>query len=222
MSLSARHFDSNDRSKKRVDRRVVILCEGVDDAYFIDQICIEIGAKPEDVGIAAIHGDGEFLKNLNDLIKTSPFVTGNVKRLIIIRDSDLDGQKRTAELSKEVIKIGLPALKHGELVKFTHLDVERELGYFSIPDLEVLGAVEALLLSTVENEARYIRSKAVLEDDISESGDGSNFDKRLARIYLALNGTKWRGVGSAYKAGVFPSAHVALNPIRDFLSQACA
>jgi 5S rRNA maturation endonuclease (ribonuclease M5) len=71
----------------------VIICEGKDDAYFIDKLCTEIGADVERVGVVYSSGGTNIEQEVDLLMKSSSFVAGTTERVIIIRDSDSDGPK---------------------------------------------------------------------------------------------------------------------------------
>lgn len=217
MALPSLYFG---KQRERSNKQIVILCEGVDDAHFIDKLCAQIGADVERVGIIYSGGESNIVNELTMLMKGRSFVDGTTKKIIIIRDSDLDGQKNLSDLSAELQTKGWSALKNAELVECNMGGIIREIGFFSIPSIDENGALENLILKSVVGESRCVRAGAVLDDQIIETGDLDKYWKRKIEIYLSLYPVRWRGAGMAFKAEVFDINHTCFDDLTGFLRTA--
>jgi 5S rRNA maturation endonuclease (ribonuclease M5) len=206
--------------RERSNKQIVILCEGEDDAHFIDKLCAEIGADVERVGIIFSGGESNIENELTMLTKGRSFIDGTTKKIIIIRDSDSDGQKNLSDLSKRLQIKGWSALKNAELVECKIGGSVREIGFFSIPSIDENGALENLVLKSVSEESRYIRAGAVLDDQINDTGELDKYWKRKIQIYLSLYPVRWRGAGMAFKAEVFKANHTCFDDLTGFLKTA--
>lgn len=214
MSLPSVYFE---HQHTRSDRAIVIMCEGKDDAHFIDKICAEFNACPEKVGIIFSNGEKNITKDLSLLMKSSYFVDGTIQKIIIVRDSDNNGAKNLQDLSSHIEKIGWPPLEHAKLNAVQIGGVVREIGYFSIPSIGEEGALENLVLRSVADDDRCKRAGDVLDQQISDTGNLDKYWKRKVQIYLSLSPTHWRGAGMATKGGVFDIDHPCFNEFKDFL-----
>lgn len=210
-------YFNESKPKGSLDREIVFLCEGKDDAYFLDTVAENLGISADRLGITFVEGSTNFCENVIALSKTSAFVTGDVKTIVVFHDCD-GSNSTSAELINCLIRNGFPKLSHSEIVRTEWRGFERQFGYFEI-GIAGEGALEDLILSSCQHESRYIRATTALADQELETGELDHRSKRVSQIYLSLYPTHWRGVGRALKAGVFDNSHNAFDQVREFIRQ---
>jgi len=132
--------------KGRSDRQNVLMVEGQDDAVFVDTLLFLVGAAPERVGVVYIEGKTKLEINVADLIKSRPFVTGQIRKYAIILDSDQAPEQTLAEAHRALTANGQPTPAHGV---FREDAKGVAVGVFLIPSDVEAGDLEKLCLATL-------------------------------------------------------------------------
>lgn len=202
-----------------LDRPVGIYVEGIDDAHFIDRLLTEVGADQDQVRLVYTGGVNQMDTNLISIKKSRAYTTGTLKKLLIIRDADTDATKTQANITAALHAAGFPDVPHDQLIEY---DQQRSVGVFIIPSNERKGAVEELLLDTVEEDAKLQAVRKALEEVEADNEQLNKRGKRLMQMYLAVCDPICKGGGIGLKHGHFPVTHQALAPIKGFLSRAIA
>lgn len=217
MSGDGTYFKTK-KSKSASDHEVVFLCEGVDDAYFLDELATDEKISAEKLGISYVGGNSKLLDNVINLTKTSSFVNGHTRNIMIFHDIDREGEDLEKFLA-DLVKNGFPKLQSGSIEEFSFRSSKRKMGFFAIGS-NGAGALEDLILQSCSVDPRLHRAKFALDDQISATGALDHYSKRISQIYLSLYPTRWRGVGRAFKAGVFDKSHSSLAEIKEFIGKA--
>lgn len=218
MNFSAGHYFRAAKGGE-FDRRVGIYVEGVDDAHFIDHILRQIGAQEDQVRLIFTGGINEMDRDLIGMTKSRAYVTRSVDTIAVFRDCDADPTAAVAAANQALRSAGLPGLQHAEVVEY---DEGRKIGLFVIPSNDLPGAVEELMLSTVDGEEKFDMLRSTYENVEREFGVLNKRGKRLAQIYLASCEPLVKGAGLGFKNGHFPVEHPNFDPIREFLQRIIA
>jgi hypothetical protein len=213
-------FFSDDNSLQ--DRESIIFVEGVDDAYFISTLLLELQADEDKVGILKVDGTGNFPRALRAYFKSPNFSQGKNKSIAIICDADENPNYIKSEINIAFQQASQPALINGN-----HVVNEKGLkfGLFLMPDSTNTGDLELLCLSTVEGSTIEQYSENFISEAYSHATSqqktvtGSR-NKRKAQVYLAgISHVLSRGAGRGFSTDCFDKAHSNLNPIREFLEK---
>lgn len=166
MNLAAGRYFSAE-SGGVVEKPAVLYVEGKDDAHFVDEVLAELAVDPAQLQLVFTAGSGEIAENLAAIVKSSAYVRRQVTRIGVIRDNDAKPAKSLGLVHKALKELGLPQPGAGEVSDF---DGNRRLGVFMVPRPEVTGAIEELLLETIQADNRLQKLQEVFDAVVAEHG----------------------------------------------------
>lgn len=210
MKASGGYFS---KSKSDLEKEVLFVGEGQDDAYFFDSILSHLGADPAKVGIVYTDGKDNLDRNLRNIVQSRPFVRKTIRKIAILQDVDDEPRERLETIHKALKSVSLPIPKHCEILEF---EKGRMIGTFLIPDMDRTGNLESLCFESVAASPKSKKVRAFFDEMQSEFGDLDRYYKRLIQIYLACVPVECRGVGRATKIGVFPMASASFAEVLTF------
>lgn len=203
----------------QLSRPIGVVVEGKDDAHFVDHLLGSLGADPDRVQVVFSGGIDEMERQVPLIVKSRPYVTRQLQRIAIIRDSDVDAAASEAQLRLSITTAGLPDVAHGQIETY---DNGRQIGIFLIPTNTQAGAIEDLLLDTVASGEKFQLLNCAYGGVEALEGEFDRRAKRLMQMYLSVCPELCKGGGIGLKFGNFPDDHASLNPIRSFLADLIA
>lgn len=210
-SPSGRYFSG---PKERSDREMVLMVEGQDDAFFFDALLEQVGAVPDRVGLVYIQGKTNLGMNIADLIKSRAFVTRHTRKYAIVVDSDDVPASTIQEVHRALTVNGQPTPGHAAFQAGAQGVV---VGIFLVPSEREDGDLEKLCLASLGDEPLLRLARDFLAQVNRDFGPLPSLYKSLAQIYLACRPEDTRGVGRAFRQGIFNRDHACLEPVRNFL-----
>ena len=222
MAIETAYFSADN---KRQNSECVIFVEGVDDAYFLSKLLAEIGADPSKNGIVEVGGKTNFSSRLRAFLKSSNFTRGVIKRLIIVCDADANATAAHGSIRDTLQNAGQPAIEQNS---FATNETGITIGIFAMPNGQDAGDLESLCLDTVAGTELAAAADSYMQAavDIAQSKRKvmtGSLTKRKAQIYLAgFPDDLCRGAGRGYSIGAFDNSHVALAPLKAFLTSGIA
>lgn len=194
-------------------KEIIVCVEGQDDAFFIDKLLEEIGADEKRVGIIYTGGIGEIPATLREITNSSAYVRGEIKRIAIIRDSDSDPKKAIVSIHKALSAAQMATPMHGAVAQYNG---SREVALYVVPDGSSAGNLETLLLDANKDDPKLLDVTANFKAICAKYGALDRSEKRIAQMYMAVRPEECRGLGRAYKLGVFAESP-AIKSIKGFL-----
>ena len=190
----------------------LLICEGIDDVFFFDKCCNDMGAS--NLQILPLHGGLETcdLKLIRQKFEDV--------QIALCLDSDDKPQERMTKAQKIINTFH-------ELPQFIGT-----IQYFQIPAEDQPGSIETLILQTAANEHQrkyYELSEEATQkaftfwkkNNLREKETTNNKDKRKIQCYLSLHhGKMYYGPGRAFAEGRFGSiCDTPLEKIKEFLEK---
>jgi hypothetical protein len=129
-------------------------------------------------------------------------------------DSDDTPAKTLAYAHRALTANGQPAPAHGA---FSLAANGVTVALFLIPSDVEAGDLEKLCLATLSGDRLLPIAREFLANVNRDFGPLPALHKSLAQIYLACRKEDTRGVGQAFRDGIFIQHHACLAPIKDFL-----
>lgn len=200
-----------------LDREIVIVVEGKDDANFFDVLLTSLSADPNRVSVVIAQGKSKIRSTINSLLKSSSFADGTIRRYAIVRDADSPFQTAQTEVGDMMEQLGEPRVTSGNI---SEREDGRFVGFFLIPNSNDDGDMEALCMRSVGGTASATLAEQYIADAETESGAFNQRNKRLAQAYLAISsGDLCNGVGYATTRGKFGVGHAAFQPLTTFIQE---
>lgn len=203
-------------SQARLDAETVILVEGVDDGYFLDEVLASIGANPSQVGVCLADGKEKMHVLLKAVLKSPSFTTGKIRRYAVIRDVDDSVQTCLNECQRLFTDAGEPCPAPND---FSVRSDGRSIGLFLLPNATSAGSLETLALQTVSGTPLLSATDSYLSSAVAHGGSNDHIDKRRMQAFLA----SWakplcNGVGWATRKGHFDVSAPELGELKVFLT----
>ncbi len=202
-------------NKPRLNVPTVILVEGSDDGFFLDEVLTDINASPDDVGVCVADGKGNFSALLQVMLKSPMFTGGTIRRYAVIRDVDDDLQACLSECASLFSQAQEPQPAPGN---FQLRSDGRYNGLFLMPGSTEVGSLETLAFRTLDNHPIAIAADSFLSASAANGGSLDHLDKRRMQAFLASRSAPLcNGVGWATRGGVFNITSNSLQQLKDFL-----
>ncbi len=214
MKLEAKFF-TRVFSKPRLDVPTVILVEGTDDGFFLDEVLTSINASPNEVGVCVADGKDNFSALLQVILKSPTFTSGKIRRYAVIRDVDDNLQTCLSECTSLFSQANEPLPQPGNF----HIRSDgRHNGLFLMPSSAQVGSLETLALRTLQGHPIVAAADAYLSASVPNGGATDHLDKRRVQALLAsMSSPLCNGVGWATRKGVFDVTSTSLQELKDFL-----
>jgi hypothetical protein len=127
-----------------IEKHKLLLVEGKDDKNFYSNLLNHLGI--EDIQIISINGKGQFSEEINALQLATGF--SQVKSIGIIRDADNNANGAFQSLSAILRRNHLhPPDISGQVIEHSGI----KIGIFISPDNQNIGAVEDLIIQSINN-----------------------------------------------------------------------
>ncbi|POO54305.1 hypothetical protein CPJ18_02045 [Agrobacterium rosae] len=215
MAVAGKFF-TRSVGKSRLDVETVILVEGSDDGFFLDEVLTSIGALPENVGVCVAEGKDNFASLLQAMLKAPTFTNGKIRRYAVIRDVDDNLAKCKAECAKLFNGAGEPV---PEPAAFASRNDGRHNGLFLMPSGAETGSLETLALGTLQDHPVLNAAHEYLVSSGEKGGSVDHLDKRRAQALLAsISAPLCNGVGWATRRGLFDIGSPSLLELKNFLT----
>lgn len=170
-----------------------------------------MACKKDDIQILDYGGCGEMIRYIGNLSRDDAVARGDVKGVLITGDKDTFSGKKPYQLQTELKKIGHDRISHGAFSKTSGAAIEK-IGLYLLPDNEIDGALETLLLRTVSQDEVAMDARSFVERHFDKIAPEN--DKRVSQAYLAAKkGKLARGAGNAAALGHFDLSNSALNDL---------
>lgn len=196
------------RNTLRQNTKFVILAEGQDDLYFLDEVLRALGVDDGAVQTMDYGGAGELPAYLTNFLKKDSVLDGEISGLMITGDADTFPAQKY-KINKALQSVGLPEFSHG-LIKYKVPLVDR-VSFHLLPDADD-GNLETLLLRTVDAKSAAVDARAFVEQHHVDRSPAN--DKRVAWAYLTTQDKPCRGSGQGARRGYFDIEHAALDDLK--------
>lgn len=199
---------SEHAARTEIRAKYIVLAEGQDDLYFLDETLKELDADPSVVQTMDYGGAGELPFFISSILKNDRVFYGDVKGLFVTGDADTFPAHKY-KINKVLKLAGLPEFEHGQ--NTFQVPLVGRLGFHLLPDATD-GNLETLLLRTVENVPAALGARKFVEDHHKDRSPKN--DKRVATVYLATQPQLCRGSGQGARRGFFNMKHAAMDDLK--------
>lgn len=214
MTFMGKYF-TRSTSKPRLDVSTVILVEGPDDGFFLDEVLTSINAPQDQVGVCIAEGKDNLGGLLQAVLKAPTFTSKKIKRYAVIRDVDENLNTCLSECNRLFADANEPQPQPNS---FAQRSDGRHNGLFLMPSGTEVGSLETLALRTLGENAILAAADSYLTTSKEYGGASDHLDKRRSQALLAsLSDPLCNGVGWATRRGHFNVESDSLQELKKFL-----
>ena len=209
--LKSPERDPDYLARRTVRAPFIILVEGQDDLWFLDELLHSLALSPTLIQTMDYGGSGELPRYLENLLREDIVLDGEVRGVLVTGDADTYVGQLPYKVNRAVKAAGFSDLKDRALQNVAGATPGR-MGLFLIPESGTLGALETLLLRTVKEEASVKDARALVEKHYNETAPKN--DKHVTQAYLSTKPKLSRGAGFGTRIGYFNIEDAALNDLK--------
>ena len=215
-------------TKEEITKKLLILCEGIDEYFFLIQwlnspALAHEEAFSRDIQVVNFGGNEDLPNKLKTYRNMDNFE--NVTHLMIIRDAELNASGAVQSIQSALHSAGFTAPASPAKWCFDSAN-EIHIGFLLFPQLTahpVSGTLEDLcvqILAGKDTPTYLAEIDQFMDDTAAHHGAFTHPHKTKLHTYFSVS-NKFTGlkIGESAKAGAFDWANPKLDPLKDFVRQ---
>jgi len=198
----------------RQNSEMLIITEGADDAYFINEVLKSEQADAQKIGVCFVGGHTKIAGFAGSISKSPDYTQNKIERIAFVRDADANPTATTTECGAYFREFGVQAPPVGSCS--THDN--RTFGLFLFPGGGQIGCLEDLLIQAPTHLNSLVSAEGFIQAASAQHGNLDSRSKRVVQSYLASVPSKLcTGVGRGVRNGDFDVSSPTLAPFKSFI-----